>query len=206
MRRYCDPAGQEALRGMIAGRRQGVHLLDCGDYHYLTKLITDSVPEPFDLLLFDHHPDMQEPAFEGVLSCGGWVRDMLLENPSLQHVTIVGINPALLVETEGFGERVRVFPEGDTVVRDGRTLPLYVSVDKDVFCTCAAVTNWDQGSLTLPAFTDIMSLLAGGRRVIGADICGGMSFAEGGTAGDCALNVQTDKYLAELLMSWIPKD
>ena len=198
VRRYCDPAGQAALKERAAGRWPGLHLLDSGDYHYLTKILADQVPEPFDLILFDHHPDMQVPAFEGVLSCGGWLRDMLLENPMLQQVTIVGIDPSLLVETEGFGDRVRVFCEGDTVVPDGRLLPVYVSVDKDVFCKCFASTNWDQGSLTLSAFTDILSLLAGGRRMLGADICGGISFAEGGTERDLSLNCQTDKYLINL--------
>lgn len=206
VRRYCDPAGQAALKKMAAGRWSGVHLLDSGDYHYLTKILAEQVPEPFDLILFDHHPDMQAPAFGGVLSCGGWLRDMLAESPMLRHVTIIGIDPTLEQETEGFGDRVRVVPEGGRVTADGRRLPVYLSVDKDVFCTCYAATNWDQGSLTLPEMEAILRMLAGGRRILGADICGGISFAEGGTARDCTLNNRTDSYLINLLKQWIPKD
>lgn len=195
-RRYCSPEAERQLKEIIAGRYRGVHYLGSGDYHYLSRLFCDNVPEPFDLLLFDHHPDMQAPVFEGVMSCGGWVRDLLIGNPLLRHVTIVGINPQLLCETEGFSGRVTVFPEGSTVTPPAPSeLPLYVSVDKDVFCGCAARTNWDQGSLDLPTFQALLSLLTEGRRIIGLDICGELPLSEGGTAADLEVNRRTDEFI-----------
>lgn len=202
-RRYCDPSAQKLLKEKIAGRWQGIHLLGSGDYHYLTKLITDSIPESFDLLLFDHHPDMQAPLFEGMLSCGGWLRDMLLSNGNLRQVSIIGIDPALKSETSGFGERVQVFCEGERIIApeaSGQGLPpLYISIDKDVFCPCFARTSWDQGSLTMPLLEQILPLFTKGRKVLGADICGSFSMADGGSAQDCSLNFQTDSYLLKLL-------
>ena len=202
VRRYCDPASEAVLKAKIAGRYGGVHLLGSGDYHYLTKLITDSVSEPFELLLFDHHPDMQAPAFEGMLSCGGWLRDMLRDNPLLSAVKIFGINPALRGETEGWGARVQVYAEGDTILPpepQKDSLPVYISIDKDVFCGCVARTSWDQGSMTMPQLEGILPLFTKGRRILGADICGSVSLSEGALAGDCTLNHLTDNHLIKLL-------
>ena len=199
-RRYCSPEAEKQLRELIAGRYRGVHHLGSGDYHYLSRLFCDNIPEPFDLLLFDHHPDMQPPVFEGVMSCGGWVHDLLESNPMLNHVTIVGIAPELLSETEGFPGRVTVFPEGGAVTPlPPSDLPLYVSVDKDVFCSCAARTNWDQGSLDLPLFIQILDLLIARRRILGLDICGELPISEGGTAADQEVNRRTDEYIVDLL-------
>ena len=196
-RRYCSPEAERQLAAMISGRYSGVHFLGSGDYHYISKIFCDSIAEPFDLLLFDHHPDMQKPVFEGVLSCGGWVRDMLEQNRFLRNVTIVGMAGELMPETEGFPGRVTVFPEGACVHSVPGALPIYISVDKDAFCPCFARTNWDQGSLTLPEFGKVLHLLSGDRRVLGADICGSMPISEGGTRMDAALNSETDRILLE---------
>ena len=40
-----------------------IHFFDNGNYHYMSKLWTDRVQEPFTLIVFDHHPDMQPPRF-----------------------------------------------------------------------------------------------------------------------------------------------
>ena len=199
-RRYCSPEAEEQLKDIIGGRYRGVHNLGSGDFHYLSKLFCENIPEPFDLLLFDHHPDMQRPLFEGVLSCGGWLRDLLEKSPMLRSVAIVGIAPQLLSETQGFPGRVTVFPEGCTVTPlPASALPLYVSVDKDVFCGCAARTNWDQGSLDLPLFGRILELLTAGRRIIGLDLCGDFPLSEGGTAADQEVNRRTDEFIIEAL-------
>ena len=50
---------------------EGIHFLDSGNYHYVTKLWLDQVKEPFDLLVLDHHTDLQQPMFGDILSCGG---------------------------------------------------------------------------------------------------------------------------------------
>jgi arginase family enzyme len=49
------------------------------------------VQEPFSLVVFDHHPDMQEPRFGNILSCGGWVLEVLRSNPFVQGVTLIGV-------------------------------------------------------------------------------------------------------------------
>ena len=76
----------------------GIHFFDNGNYHYMSKLWTDRVQEPFTLIVFDHHPDMQPPRFGGILSCGGWVKEVLDNNKFVQNVIIIGVKDEL-VET-----------------------------------------------------------------------------------------------------------
>ena len=72
---YCDTEAEKQLKEMMNDLPlHGIHWLDSGDYHYLSKLWTDKIEEPFTLVVLDHHPDMQRPMFGELLSCGSWVR------------------------------------------------------------------------------------------------------------------------------------
>lgn len=107
---YCDEEGEAALGELIAAfSPYSLHFLDSGNYHYLTKLWTDRIREPFSLVLFDHHTDMQPPMFEGLLSCGGWVKKMLDTNPFLRKVLIAGVPESEAVKVRS--ERVLAISE-----------------------------------------------------------------------------------------------
>ena len=45
--------------------------IDSGDFHYLTEYWVSRIHEPFSLIVFDHHPDMQQPEWEGVVLQSG---------------------------------------------------------------------------------------------------------------------------------------
>ncbi|MCQ2287428.1 MAG: hypothetical protein MJZ76_11240, partial [Bacteroidales bacterium] len=77
-----------------------IHFFDNGNYHYMSKLWTDRITEPFDLVVFDHHPDMQPPRFGDILSCGGWVKKVLEENKFVQNVVIIGVADHLIEELQ----------------------------------------------------------------------------------------------------------
>ena len=81
---YCDPEAAPAIGKMLPAALPGLRWIDSGDYHYMTHLLALRETEPFHLLLLDNHPDNQEPAFGGVLSCGSWVKAMREENPLLR--------------------------------------------------------------------------------------------------------------------------
>ena len=49
---------------------------------------------------------------------------------------------------------------------------MYISVDKDVLNTDSAVTNWDQGSLSLASLESLLSIILRNENVIGIDVCG----------------------------------
>ena len=99
---YCDDEAVKAIRGQIADAgitdAHGIHFIDGGNYHYMSKIWTDMVQEPFSLVVFDHHPDMQAPRFGGILSCGGWVLEVLKSNPFVQSVTLIGVADHLVDE------------------------------------------------------------------------------------------------------------
>ena len=166
---FCDPSAAEEIRRRAdAVPWRGLHWIDGGDYHYITSLLCEKADEPFDLLLFDHHTDMQQPRYGDLLSCGGWLREMILNNPFLRRAVIVGAAEELRCETEPFADRVAMQDEPEY---EG-ALPVYISIDKDVLSTEWALTNWDQGEMTLPGLTAMLKKLSGRRRIIGADICG----------------------------------
>lgn len=54
-------------------------------------------------------------------------------------------------------------------------LPVWISLDKDVLAPDEAVTNWDQGHLTLAEVLEAIAIFAARRSVIGMDVCGDFS-------------------------------
>lgn len=205
---YCDDEAQAILRKQIESSKTpalrqaqgpssistpGIHFFDNGNYHYMSKLWTDSIREPFDLVVFDHHPDMQPPRFEGILSCGGWIKEVLDNNKFMQNVTVIGVADHLVEEIREdlsqanaaeILDRVTFIRESEltAVTLEGRspdrvhltsyTTPVYISIDKDALSMQEAATNWDQGSLTFEQLAETLQTLAQNRKILGIDICG----------------------------------
>ena len=102
---YCDDAAKESLRERVRPYSyEGIHFLDSGNYHYLSLLWLEKIKEPFSLILFDHHPDLQAPSWGGITSCGGWVREALLTNEKLQRVYLVGVDAHLIEDVRAEDE------------------------------------------------------------------------------------------------------
>ena len=148
---------------------------------------TDRICQPFDLLVLDHHTDMQQPAFGGILSCGGWLRTALEENKFLQRVCLMGPSEKMAEEDEigEFGDRLLFFDEEKMqkgfwreFLSDGgeeepkKRRPLYISLDKDILCEEEAAVNWDQGTVRLSEVLEVLEAAFRSRPVIGADLCG----------------------------------
>ena len=186
---YCDDDAAAALRKQIddAGIKnaEGIHFFDNGNYHYMSKIWTDMVQEPFTLVVFDHHPDMQPPRFGDILSCGGWVKKALDENKFIDNVIIIGVADHLVDEireeiaSHPSGARidkVSFIPESEIISLSSLvsrlSSNLYISIDKDALSPSDALTNWDQGSLRLEHMKSIISEIAKDHRIIGVDICG----------------------------------
>jgi hypothetical protein len=216
---YCDEAAAAAIRSAIAELpARALHWDDTGDYHYLSRFWLEKASEenngePFTLVLFDNHPDMQEPAFGKVLSCGGWARDAFQSVPGLSQVLMVGINPDLELEILDlvFEGVLAVTSEdlrhtGDLLSGDvlemfsllDPGIPVYISVDKDVLTKDYARTDWDQGRMTLAQLEAAVVRAAAGHRLLGADVCGGLTRAKGATPEDFRINLETDLSLDKL--------
>ena len=223
---YCDDEAQAILHQQIESVGNdsfGIHFFDNGNYHYMSKLWTDQVQEPFDLVVFDHHPDMQPPRFEGILSCGGWIKEVLDHNKFVQNVIVIGVADHLVEEIrEDLSQansaeilnRVTFIRESElkkhpenlsslvcSELASVRSSNLYISIDKDALSTAEAATNWDQGSLTYDQLTETLQILAQNRKILGIDICGertrDMGFED--TAAADALNNALNEKLFRLL-------
>ena len=211
---YCDDEAQAILGQQIesvGNNTIGIHFFDNGNYHYMSKLWTDCVQEPFDLVVFDHHPDMQPPRFEGILSCGGWIKEVLDHNKFVQNVTVIGVADHLVEEiredltqanaTEIL-DRVQFVKESELKKHpENLSSNIYLSIDKDALSTAEAATNWDQGSLTFEQLTATLTHLAQNRKILGIDICGerarDMGFED--TAAADALNNALNEKLFRML-------
>lgn len=107
---YCDDEAVKEINKLIdestadcgteSAPPPAIHFFDNGNYHYMSKLWTDRIQEPFDLVVFDHHPDMQPPRFGDILSCGGWVKKALEENKFVQNVILIGVADHLVEELQ----------------------------------------------------------------------------------------------------------
>ena len=219
---YCDDEAVETIRRRIADAgikdASGIHFFDNGNYHYMSKIWTDMVQEPFSLVVFDHHPDMQEPRFGNILSCGGWVKKVLEENKFIDNIVIIGVADHLVEEIPPH-DKVTFIRESEIVTLEGRSpdrvhstfhiphsTPLYLSIDKDALSPAYAATNWDQGSLDVAALKEIIAGLAASHKIIGVDICGerARDFAgdEYHTVQEAdALNDRINRELAEFLQN-----
>lgn len=159
---YCDEDAMNEIRSRIAPYSSGeIHFIDSGNYHYMTRIWLEKLSEPFDLLVFDNHTDMQPPAFGGLLSCGGWIYDSVMELPLLQKVILIGpdeeafsrVEPEIQEKVEFLSrEKLREMELSkilDFVKEQVGKNPLYISIDKDVLCLEDADTNWSQGDMRL---------------------------------------------------------
>lgn len=188
---YCDEAAEAEIVSLLPERIPVLRWIDSGDYHYMSHLLALRETEPFHLVLLDHHPDNQEAAFGGMLSCGSWVRAMQEGNPLLRSVLTIG--------PEGCPESI---PAGWLEERRGERL--YLSLDKDLMGTCWARTDWSQGEYSLEQVKGMVGqLLDGGMDVAAIDICGELSESKGALPDDFRINLKTNielyKYLTKYL-------
>lgn len=182
---YCDAEASDRIRKEIqAFTGKGLHFIDSGNYHYMTRLWLEKLQIPFRLLVFDNHTDMQLPAFGGLLSCGGWIAASLEELPLLQEVILVGPDEEAYTQVEPDLQQKVLFLSREKLntmtaeEKEGffnnlsEDLPLYVSVDKDVLCKGDASTTWSQGDMHLSELMSFLELVLERQNILGMDVCG----------------------------------
>lgn len=182
---YCDAEAADRICEEIQNYTgNGIHFIDSGNYHYMTRLWLEKQQVPFRLLVFDNHTDMQPPAFGGLLSCGGWIVASLEELPLLQEVILVGPDEEAYTQVEPDLQQKVLFLSREKLStmtaeeKEGffnnlsEDLPLYVSVDKDVLCKGDASTTWSQGDMHLSELMSFLELVLERQNILGMDVCG----------------------------------
>ena len=187
---YCTDEAFEEIRGRLSeipSPESGIHFIDTGNYHYMSRIYTSFINVKYDLILFDNHTDMQQAGFGDILSCGSWAREALDKDENLSSLFVYGPSAfeeggaeytlsAGGKEITGMTYRGKGYEEGSH--------PIYLSVDKDILDESYCVTNWDQGSLSLNELCGLIETAVAERSIIGADICGGISESDPGCTGD----------------------
>jgi arginase family enzyme len=199
---FCSPEAEAVLAKRISGfTAGGIHFIDNGNYHYVSKLWTDKIKEPFTLVVFDHHADLQPARFGHLLSCGGWIKNVIETNRNIVKACIIGVDRDLIGNSDDdsldtvaetipeLEEKLAFFWEHqlDAMPDGSRRFPTnlwkdfleanisgraYISIDKDVLSPKDAATNWDQGCLRLRDLESMLRAVKRRCRIIGADICG----------------------------------
>lgn len=155
---YCTKeAAAEIRQRLKPWGPQGIHFLDNGNYHYATLFFLEKIREPFSLVLFDHHTDMQKPMIPYLLSCGSWAGEALKNSRFLKQLILIGPEKKSMDSIAGclkerlIGISMEEIARGDSEEELGRidlSLPIYISIDKDVLSPYYARTNWSQGTMT----------------------------------------------------------
>ena len=240
-RLYCSAEACQKLRSRLSTvPLHALHWIDSGDFHYLSVFFLERIEEPFELLLFDHHPDDQPLAFESedMLSCGSWVGYCRRSLPLMKSQCSLGPGsagtaPGSAGTAPGFAGTAPVFagtapcfagpgpgtkgPGSGSAVTDlgfagtapgtkgpaPGSLPLYLSLDLDILSPSVFATDWDQGTMGESALLDALTSLTRGRRVLGIDVCGGLSRSQGATDSQLAMNASLRMRLRESLLRMI---
>lgn len=198
---YCDPDAEAEILRRLSPERGAVRWIDSGDYHYVSKILAGMETDPFTLVLVDNHPDDQAPAFEGVLSCGSWVREVINTNRLLEAVWTLGPDHCIRGR-----ETDRELEDGiGDLLAELRGKRVYLSVDKDVLDGRYARTDWSQGTYTLEQLKGWLGSLMDVADVAAIDICGELSPSKGATPEDLRINCETNIELQEFILEYLKK-
>ena len=181
----CDDMAAETIKKTFDEQvlcDKALRFFDSGNYHYMSKLLADFVSQDFNLIVYDHHPDMQPSSFGSILSCGSWVMDTLDTNPFIKKVAIIGAADNLIEKVDpSYLNRVSFYTSHEAQERlkagegffamEGE-LPVYLSIDKDVLALEETVTNWDQGEMNLKDLYYHIDMIYNFYKVIATDVCG----------------------------------
>lgn len=176
---FCAPeTGRLIQQRLRQDEDWSVCFIGGGNYHYVTLFLLEKIKDPFSLVLFDNHSDANDTG--DCLSCGSWVAEAILRLDELKQVLLIGadpqrldlIRPRLLSKLVFLSEeslQKTTFPE----IAAGITTDLiYISIDKDVLDPGYAVTQWDQGRMSLPELLARLQALLRLKTVAGLDVCG----------------------------------
>ena len=210
---YCTKEGEAEIQKRIENFSiNGVHFIDSGNYHYITKIMTDKINKKFSLVLYDHHTDMQKPMVEGMTSCGDWAAQVIEQNENLEQLILVGASEADIQQINVKNQsKLITFSAEELRNNSGREkldlietdVPFYISIDKDVLCETDADTNWSQGDMRLSTMLECLGAVKEKcaeriSRILGVDICGECDVTE---PGNSALNDMANAALLEFFTS-----
>lgn len=85
-------------------------------------------------------------------------------------------------------------------------IPVYLSIDLDALSSRYVRTNWDQGTMSVDELVSSVRELAADHRIIGIDVCGGLTIAKGACICDLELNSSLRSYLKSALDPFVNRN
>ena len=175
VRGYMDEKSGKYLLNEIknTGELSALHFLDSGNYHHLSRLYIDLIKQPFNLIVYDNHTDMQFSAFGNILSCGSWISDAYKTCENIHNIIIIGANEQYIQDCEFKNDDKIIFADSifDVKIAENN-LPIYISVDKDVLSKEEFASDWDQGKMSVITLIKELKHLIKNFKILGTDICG----------------------------------
>jgi len=187
--------------------KNAVTFLGSGDYHYVSALLLEQFREPVSLVVFDHHPDwdrlpprhgcgawvsraLEQTNVAQVVLVGNASAD--LSFPSVVTGNWGALRSRRVVQLPYEDPRRQVWPWTGLPWHALKADPagifagaidqlpcrqVYVSIDKDCLTAPYALTNWEEGSLTLELLLSFLEKLRQECEIVGLDVTGDHSSA-----------------------------
>ena len=212
---YCDEEAKNRILDDIKNYTgNGIHFIDSGNYHYVSRLWLSKMEHPFRLLVDREHRKL----FEIIGEVNALIHNDLLHDKYDEIVRLLDElreytkfhfedeEAYMQVEPE-FQQKVQFLSrekllamtgeEKNTFFRNLRAdLPMYISVDKDVLCTADASTTWSQGDMSLEKLQKFLEIVLQQQQILGMDICGECD------PDACERNLLNDRANQKLLELW----
>ena len=202
MRAFC--AALDAA-GPPPGKGPEVTFYGSGDFHHLAAALVARHDGPLTLIHVDNHPDwvrfpptfncgawvnraLELPHVEKIVTIGPCSADLVW--PQFKSANLAAIRSGKLELFPWSAAPSRVIggsmqwrnladEDFDGFLADlDRKIPtksVHLTIDKDALTKAEAVTNWDQGGMSLAHVQKLATMLARTRKIAGVDVCGDYS-------------------------------
>lgn len=189
-------------RALAPELREAITFLGSGDYHYVSALLLEQFREPVTLVVFDHHPDwdrlpprhgcgawvsraLEQPNVAQVVLVGNASADLAF--PSVLTGDWRAVRTGRILQLPYAAPRRGIWPwtdlpwqelQGDPARVFGDMVErlacrrVYVSIDKDCLAAPFALTNWEEGRLTLDLLLSFLRTLREKCEIVGLDVTG----------------------------------
>lgn len=196
---------QELCEKIPSDGKNKITLYGSGDFHHISTLLMDKFEEDFCAVIFDMHPDLDNtfPKFScgswvNLIARKPSIKKIVMIGPSSEDLSF----PHNMTFNFSYFKdgRVEIYPfyHEPSITASGRIvwdnlrdkdikqfmagiisrLPsknIYISIDKDCLKRDYAVTNWEEGPITLDWLLDALRVLRDNANIIGMDITGDYS-------------------------------
>jgi len=148
--------------------------LGSGDFHHISSLLIRRLREPVSVIHFDSHHDFTLLPLP--LNCGSWVARTASNSFVKKHVIIGARFSVFSMASYALKfarqSRIALYKGDSSIIANLPTKKVYITIDKDCLTKDYALTNWNEGSMTLPEMLRLLRIIKDNAEIVGVDITG----------------------------------